>query len=200
MVSTLGTGGFPSSSVPLRSATATMCLGVTASSLTQRGRLGRRGRGSSVSPRLIKVRLGLCNLLLTVRLHSCEVRFCSGDSGLGIPLEKRREREPTHLLLIVTFLPGGADLGEVVGAEDANHVDDHREGDDELERGREELTRLEGDAADGDSRLGEALAAEGREEGGDDAVRDRREKAADHTPEIERRREDDDVLGIEHFV
>jgi phage tail tube protein FII len=59
---------------------------------------------------------------------------------------------------------------------------------------------LEGDAAHDHDGLREALAAEGREEGRDDTVRERREEPTHNRAEVERRRENDDVLGVEHFV
>lgn len=94
----------------------------------------------------------------------------------------------------------GADLGEVIGAEDTDRVDDDRERDHELEGRGEELTRLEGDTANHDNRLGETLRAEGGKERGNDAIREGRKEAGDNRAEVERSREDDDVLGIEHFV
>ena len=92
------------------------------------------------------------------------------------------------------------DLGEVVGAEDANGVDDNGEGDHEVDGGGNELTRLEGDAADHDHGLGDTLAAEGGEEGGDDTVGEGGEETSHHGAEVERSGQDNDILGVEHFV
>jgi len=38
-----------------------------------------------------------------------------------------------------------------------------------------------------------------REERGDDTIGQRREELRDNRPQIERRREDDDILGVEHL-
>lgn len=97
-------------------------------------------------------------------------------------------------------MAAGADLGEVVGAEDTDGVDNHSEGDHELDGRRNELTRLEGDATNDDDGLSEALATEGRKEGGDDAVREGSKEAGNDRAEVERSRQNDEVLGIEHFV
>jgi len=95
---------------------------------------------------------------------------------------------------------GRSNLGEVIGAENTDGVDDNREGNHELDGGRDELTRLEGDAANDNHGLREALGAERGKEGRDDAVSEGGKETGDHGPEVERSSEDDDVLGIEHFV
>jgi hypothetical protein len=92
------------------------------------------------------------------------------------------------------------DLGEVVGAEDADGVDDDREGDHQLDGRSEELAGPEGDATDNDDGLGDTLAAEGRKKGGDDALGERGEETSNDVSEVERSGEDDDVLGVKHFV
>ena len=94
----------------------------------------------------------------------------------------------------------GSDLGEVVGAEDADCVDDHSEGDHQVDSRCNELTSLEGDATNDDHGLGETLAAERSQERGDDTVRKGGEEASNNASEVERSRENNDVLGVEHFV
>ena len=119
------------------------------------------------------------------RLHS------DGDSG-----------GDSIYLPCFTFLrrAASADLGEVVGAEDTDGVDDHGEGDHELDGGGNELTGLEGDTANNDDGLRETLAAERSQERSDDALREGSEETSHNAPEVESSRQNDDVLGIEHFV
>lgn len=104
------------------------------------------------------------------------------------------------LLLFLGSSAVGADLGEVVGAENANCVDDHSEGDHQVDGRCNELTSLEGDATDDHDGLGETLAAERSQERGDDTVREGGEEASNNASEVERSRKNNDVLGVEHFV
>ena len=94
----------------------------------------------------------------------------------------------------------GTNLGQIVGAEDTDGVDDDGEGDHQVDGGGNELTRLEGDATDDDNGLGDTLAAEGGEEGRDDAIRQGGEETSHHRAEVERSGQNDDILGVEHFV
>ena len=97
------------------------------------------------------------------------------------------------------LIPAGADLGQVVCPENADHVHHQGEGDHQLDGGRNELTGAQGDTANNDNRLLDALTTQGGEQGRDDAIREGRKKAGNDRPEVERSGQDNDVLGIKHI-
>ena len=98
-------------------------------------------------------------------------------------------------------MAGGADLGEEVGAEDADGEDDHDERDHEVNEGSEGRTDLEGGAANSDLGLRDALAGResGGKDGGDETLGDGGEKLGNNTTEVDRRRDDDDILRVQHL-
>lgn len=101
------------------------------------------------------------------------------------------------------FLRGraaGADLRQVVGAQHADRVHHHGERDHQLDRRRDQLTRLQRDTPHHDHGVGYALAAQRRQQRRHNAVRQGGEEAGHNRAQVERRRQNDDVLGIEHFV
>jgi hypothetical protein len=95
----------------------------------------------------------------------------------------------------------GTDLGEEVGAEEPDGEDDHDEGDDEVNKGGNNGADLEGGTANRHLRLRDSLA--GREGGGkdrgDQTLGEGREKLGDDAAKVDRRRDDDDILGVEHL-
>lgn len=95
---------------------------------------------------------------------------------------------------------GCTDLGQVVRAQDADRIDDHREGDHQLNGRSQELARAERDAAHDHDRLLDTLAAQRGQQRGDDALGQRSEKPRNHRTKVERRCENDDILRVEHFV
>lgn len=106
-----------------------------------------------------------------------------------------------RFLLFYLRSAGGTDLGKEVGAEDADGEDRNREGDDQVDEGREDLADLQVDASNGDLELRDTLAGSrgGREEGRDNTVGERREELGDDRAEVDGRGDDDNVLGIEHL-
>jgi len=103
--------------------------------------------------------------------------------------------------MIFLHLALGANLGEEVGAEDADGEDDHNEGDNEVDEGGECSANLEGDASNSHLRLRDSLAGGegGRENGGNKTLRDGGEELGNDTAEVDRRRDDDDILGVQHL-
>ena len=98
-----------------------------------------------------------------------------GDENEG------KENQLIILFNYFSFLSSlGADLGEVVGAEDANGIDDNGEGNHELNGGSQELTGFEGDTADDHDGFSQTLASERGKERGDDAVGECREESRHH--------------------
>ena len=95
---------------------------------------------------------------------------CAAATGsAGLKGDVNEENQLIVLLNYFSFLGLSvrANLGEVVGAEDANRVDDNGEGNHELNGCGQELTSLEGDTADDDDRFRQALASERGEERGE---------------------------------
>ena len=104
------------------------------------------------------------------------------------------------LRLLFYLRAAGTDLGQVVGPQDADRINDHREGDHQLDGGRNELASLQSHTANNHHRLRHTLATQGRQEGREDAVRERREKASHHTTQVERSRQYDNILRVQHSV
>ena len=112
-------------------------------------------------------------LVCAAATESVDVKEGSENEG--------RENQLIILLNYFSFLSsGGANLGEVVGAEDANRVDDDGEGNHELNGGSQELTGFEGDTADDHDGFSQTLASERGKERGDDAVCECGEEARYH--------------------
>ena len=107
---------------------------------------------------------------------------CAAATGsAGLKGDVNEENQFIILLNYFSFLRSGrTNLGEVVGAEDANRVDDNGEGNHELNGGGQELTGLEGDTTDDDDGLSQALASERGKERGDDTVRECGKEAGHH--------------------
>jgi hypothetical protein len=99
---------------------------------------------------------------------------CAAATGsAGLKGDVNEEKKFIILLNYFSFLCSlGANLGKVVGAEDANRIDDDGEGNHELNGGGQELAGLEGDTTDDHDGFRQALASERGEERGDDAVRE----------------------------
>ena len=107
---------------------------------------------------------------------------CAAATG-SVDVKEGSEKEKKLIILFnyFSFLSSlGANLGKVVGAEDANRVDDDGEGNHELNGGSQELTGLEGDTADDNDGLSQVLASERGKERGDDAVCECREETRHH--------------------
>ena len=105
-----------------------------------------------------------------------------------------------YLLFYLLLVAGSTDLGEEVGAEDADGEHSDSERDEEVHEGRDNLANLEVDAGNRDLELRDTLAGSGggRQERGDDAIRDRREELGHDGAEVDGGGDDDDILGIEH--
>ena len=93
------------------------------------------------------------------------------------------------------------DAGEEVGAENANCEHCHSEGDDEVDKGSNNLTDLQVHASNRHLELRDTLAGccGWGQERGDDALRDRREELGDDGAEVDGGGDDDNILGIEHL-
>jgi hypothetical protein len=152
----------------------------------------------------------LSSALNTVGRRTCS-RTTRGSSRSGFQKAGRVLRHPLspssflwfHCVLCLFFhlcLGAGANLGQIVGAQDADRVDDDGKRDHQLDGCRDDLTRLQGDAADHHNGLRDTLGTQGSQEGGDNAIRQGGEKPGNDTPQVERSRKYDDILGIEHFV
>lgn len=200
MANILGTVGLPSGSGTFRPTRLPPASGLIAGN--RQPNLGR------LVASLLQFLFKFNNLVLcSLQLFFQPCNLCIGICGTRDRLNRRADSfdDCRHLYSSndFSFLDLGvarSNLGEVVGAENADRVDDNRKRDHELEGGSEELTGLEGDTTDDNDRLGDPLGTEGGDEGGDDAIREGGKEAGDHRPEVERSREDDDVLGVEHFV
>lgn len=103
------------------------------------------------------------------------------------------------LRLLFYLRASGTDLGQVVGAQDADRVDHHCERDHQLDCRRDELARLQGDSAHNDYGLGDTLAAQRRQKGREDAIRQRGKETSHHSTEVECRRQYDNILRVQHF-
>ena len=100
---------------------------------------------------------------------------------MGLKGDENEEKKFIILLNYFSFLCSvGANLGEVVGAEDANRIDDDGEGNHELNGCGQELTGSEGDTADDHDGFRQTLASERGKERGDDAVRECGEEPRHH--------------------
>ena len=106
-----------------------------------------------------------------------------------------------RVLLFYLRSAGGTDLGKEVGAEDADGEDRNREGDHEVDEGRENLTDLQVDAGNRDLEVGNTLAGSrgGRQERGDDTLGEGGEELGDDGTEVDGGGDDDNVLSIEHL-
>lgn len=93
-----------------------------------------------------------------------------------------------------------SDLGEVIRPQHTDGIDDNCEGDHQLDGCSSELTGPQSDSSNHDHGLGDTLTAKRRQKGGDDAIHQGTEKAGHNRAQVESSSEDDDVLGIEHFV
>jgi hypothetical protein len=102
--------------------------------------------------------------------------------------------------LVFPLGAGGTDLGEVVRPQHTDGIDHHGEGDHQLDGRSQELASLEGHTTHDHDGLRDTLATQRGQQGGDDAIHQGGEETGHHGAQVERSSEDDDVLGIEHFV
>ena len=89
-----------------------------------------------------------------------------------------------------------------IRTEESDGEDDQRERHNQVDKLCDDLTDLEfcGSNLDGERRHTLARRDRGREDGDKDAVIQRLEKTSHHTSEVERRSQNDDVLGIQHLL
>ena len=106
------------------------------------------------------------------------------------------------VLLFYLRSTGSTDAGKEVGAENANCEDCHGEGDDEVNKGRENLANLEIDASDRHLELSDTLAGccSGGQERSDDALRDGGEELGHNSAEVDGGGDDDNIQGRPAFV
>ena len=105
------------------------------------------------------------------------------------------------VLLFYLRSTGSTDAGKEVGAENTDSEHCHSEGDDEVNKGRENLANLEVDASDRHLELSDTLAGccGGGQERSDDALRDGGEELGHNSAEVDGGGDDDNILGIEHL-
>jgi hypothetical protein len=123
----------------------------------------------------------------------------------ALPVLRTRLRDctkPSYFVMLIFLLhAAGTDLGEEIGAEQADGKDNQHKGDDQVHQGGEEITDLEGNAADVYSQALQTLACRSsrRQQRSDDVIGQRGEELGNNRRKIERRRKYDKILGIQHI-
>lgn len=97
-------------------------------------------------------------------------------------------------------LLAGANLGEVVRPQHTDGVDHNREGNHQLDGRSNEFASLQGHTTHDHDGLGDALGAQRGQQRSNHAIHQGGKETGHHGAQVERSSEDDDVLGIEHFV
>ncbi len=93
----------------------------------------------------------------------------------------------------------GPNLGEVVGPQHTDGVDDNGEGYHQLDGGGDELASLQGRTAHDHNGLGDTLATQRGNQGSHDALRQGREETGNNSAQVECRGQYYDVASVQHL-